>query len=141
MFGVTSTPEEYQNIIMQVIAGIEGGHNISDDIVVHGKDKKDHDERLHAVLKRLDEKGLTLNTKKCQILLEKAEFMGHELSRNGMCITTEKVKAINDARCLKSASEVRSFLGLVNFCGRYIKNLADISEPMRQLTKKGCVFQ
>ena len=36
---------------------------------------------------------------------------------------------------------MRSFLGLVNFSARFIPDLATTSEPLRQLMRKGVVFQ
>ena len=37
-------------------------------------------------------------------------------------------------------SEVRSFMGLVQYCSRFISNLSSISEPIQQLTRKGVQF-
>ena len=67
MFGICSAPELYQHVIQQVLlgAGCTGCQNISDDIVVYGKDVAEHDERLRKVLHTLTERGLTLNKNKC----------------------------------------------------------------------------
>ena len=67
-------------------------------------------------------------------------FMGHVLSANGIGPAENKVKAINDAREPRTAAEVRSFLGLLNFQARFLPNLASVSEPLRKLTRKGTVF-
>ncbi len=39
-----------------------------------------------------------------------------------------------------NASEVRSLLGMANFCAKCIPNCADITEPLRKLTHKNTVF-
>jgi hypothetical protein len=57
MFGISSAPEKFQHIIQQVVAECEGCENIHDDLVVHGRDQKEHDHRLLKVLKKLSEKG------------------------------------------------------------------------------------
>ena len=62
--------------------------------------------------------------------------MGHTLSEKGVTVDDEKVRAINEAARPTTVQEVRSWLGLVNFCGRYICNLATIEEPLRRLTRK-----
>ena len=36
----------------------------------------------------------------------------------------------------QNAEEVQSFLGLVNFCARFIPNLASIAEPLHRLKRK-----
>ena len=46
MFGVTSAPKKYQQIIRDVLHGCEGNINIADDLVIHGNGVEQHDERL-----------------------------------------------------------------------------------------------
>ena len=68
-------------------------------------------------------------------------FMGYLLSERGIGPTSAKVEAVKNARRPETASEVRSFLGLVNFSARFIPDLATTSETLRQLTRKGVNFQ
>ena len=140
MFGINSALECYQSIIRETLRGLSGVKNIADDIIVHGCGQKEHD--LHAVelMKRLQEKGLTLNKEKCIFRMPKLKFVGHTLSKHGIGPTEETVKAVREARAPQSASEVRSFLGLVNFNARYIADLATLSEPLRRLTRKSVTF-
>ena len=140
LFGVNSALEQYQYEIQTVLAGIDGEENISDDIIVHGKDKKENDVRLERVIKRLGERGLTLNATKCQFSVEKLTFVGMVLSGNGISCAAEKVAAFTNAREPQNVSETHSFLGLVNYYGRLIPDLATISEPLRRLTKAGTPF-
>ena len=62
--------------------------------------------------------------------------MGEVLSERGVGPTETKVEAVLKAREPENATEVRSFLGLVNFNARFMPNLATIAEPLRRLTKK-----
>lgn len=50
--------------------------------------------------------------------------------------TDEKIKAVNEAETPDNVNEVRSFLGLVNYFGRFINNLSTVEEPLRRLTRK-----
>ncbi|XP_014672251.1 PREDICTED: uncharacterized protein K02A2.6-like [Priapulus caudatus] len=140
MFGISAAPEKYQHVLEQVLAGC-GASNISDDIIVHGDTQEEHDKCMLSVLKRLNERGLTLNKDKCKFNLTQIEFMGLLLSTRGVGPTEEKVRAIVDAREPETAAEVRSFLGLVNFSARFIPDFASVSEPMRRLTRKGEEFK
>lgn len=140
MFGITSAPEKYQQVIQQVLNGCSGTANIWDDIIVYGSDTAEYDERLEKVLTRLRGKGLTLNEEKCVFHMPKLTFMGLVLSQQGVGPTEEKVKAVNEAREPQTVSEVKSFLGLVNFNARIIPDLAVVAEPLRRLTKKGEPF-
>ena len=140
MFGITSAPELYQHIIQQILQGCDGAYNISDDIIVHGRSVEEHDARLNKVMERQREKGLTLNSDKCQFRISKIEFMGHVLSEKGIAPTEEKVKAVLEAREPATVSEARSFLGLVNFCSRFIPDLATTAESLRRFTRKDVAF-
>ena len=141
MFGVRSAPEVYQHVIQLALSDCEGVANISDDILVHGKTTKEHDERLKRVLEKLKEKNLTLNAEKCKFHMTKLVFMGLMLTTKGIGPTEEKVKAIVEARERQNVSEVRSFLGLANYNARFIPDFATVTEPLRRLTKKGVCFK
>ena len=124
-----------------MLQGCDGAQNISDDIIVYGANREQHDKRLKQVLTQLQENGLTLNKDKCKFYMPQVIFMGLVLSEKGIGPTQEKVKAVVDAREPENVSEVKSFLGSVNFSARFILDLATISEPLRRLTKKGVPFQ
>ena len=105
MIGVTLAPEKYQKIVADVLHGCEGVANLADNLIVHGCGIKEHDRNLHAVLTRLKEKGLTLNGDKCQFRLPKLTFFGHDLSRQGVAPSEEKVAAILNANPPQDASQ------------------------------------
>ena len=130
LFGVNSASEQYQHEIQTALAGIGGQENISDK----------HDANLELVIKRLGERGLTLNGAKCQFSMDKLTFVWMVLSANGISCAGDKVEAVTSAREPQNASKTRSFLGLVNYCGRFIPDLATISERLRGLTKAGTPF-
>ena len=141
MFGISSAPEAYQHVIQQSLQGCEGVANISDDIIIHGKNTEKHDRRLQRVLERLKKENLTLNAEKCRFHMTQMVFMGLVLNDNGIGPAEDKVKAIVEAREPQSASEVRSFLGLANYNARFIPDFATVAEPLRRLTKKGVRFE
>ena len=141
MFGITSAPEKYNQIIRDVLRDCEGVANIADDLIIHGKDIQEHDQRLFAVLDWLKEKGLTLNGEKCEFRLPRLTFFGHEVTKSGVNCSEEKVAAIQDATAPKNASEARSFMGLVQYVSRFIPNLSSVAEPIQKLIRKGVKFE
>ena len=66
--------------------------------------------------------------------------MGHVLSARGIGPADVKVGAVIEARELKNAAAVRSFLNLVNFTACFIPDLSTVSAPLRQLTENGEPF-
>lgn len=55
MFGLSSGPENFQKSIEYVLRGIDGVFAFIDDILIYGRTKEEHDERLNKVLRRLRE--------------------------------------------------------------------------------------
>ena len=141
MFGVTSAPEKYQQIIRDVLRGCEGVINIADDLVIHGNGVEQHDERLFVVLNRLREVGLTLNGDKCEFRLRRLTFFGHQVTQNGLEPSEEKVAAIRNADPPQNASKARSFLGLAQFVSKFIPDLSTVAEPIQRLTHKNVEFK
>ena len=141
MFGVTSAPEKYQQIVRDVLRGCPGVANIADDLIIHGKGIEEHDRCLFTVLDRLSEVGLTVNGEKCEFRLSKLTFFGHELTSDGVNPSEEKVAAIRDARPPKDASEVRSFMGLVQYSAKFMPDVASVAKPIQELTRKGVTFK
>ena len=103
-----------------MLRGCAGVANIADDLIIHGKNVDEHDDCLIAVLDRLSEVGLTVNGEKRQFRLSKLTFFGHELTIDGINPSEEKVAAIRDARPPKDATEVRSFMGLVQYSAKFM---------------------
>lgn len=136
MFGVTSVPEKYQKIVVDVLHGCEGVANLADDLIVHGCGIKEHDRNLHAILTRLKEKGLTLNGDKCQFRLPTLTFFSHELSRQGVAPSEEKVAAILKGSPRQDASQFRSLVQLVQYSEKFLPNFAQEAEPPRSFLRK-----
>ena len=138
MFGINTAPEIYQREVFIVIQGVPGVANLSDDLVVHCSNKEEHDQRLEQVFKRLLDNGLTLNRDKCVLGDREITLLGHKLSEKGVDPGRDKVEAIVNASQPKDVSQVRSFLGLVNYCAKFIPNLAETSKLLRELTRGRC---
>lgn len=93
------------------------------------------------MLKRLEERKVQLNWKKCLIEVNELDFLGHKISSEGITPSQEKVDSVLSFRKPENSNEVRSFLGLANYLNRFLPDLATIDEPLRQLTKKGVTFK
>ena len=141
MFGISCAPEMYNKIIHQILKDCVGVQSIFDDIIVHGKSQEEHDANLDRLFTKLREKGLKVNLCQCQFNLPHIPFMGYILSRHGIGVDGDKVKAVLEERQPSTATEIRIFLGLVYFSSRIIPNLATIAEPQRRLTRSGVKYQ
>ena len=135
-FGTTASAEVFQHTLQQHLQGMAG----ADDILVFGSTRQEHDQALGNCLKRLKEKGLTLNKSKCCLLNTELEFFGQIFSEEGTRPDPCRTQDVIDASVPKNVSELRSFLGMVTFSSKYIANFASIATPLRELTKTGIMF-
>lgn len=134
-FGLNAAPEIFQKTMDSMLRNLESVIAFVDDIVVFGKSKADHDRNLELLLERLKRNNVTLNEEKCLFGLEEIEILGFLVNANGIKPADSKIRAINEFREPASISEVRSFLGLIQFVGQFIPNLASRTEPLRQMIR------
>ena len=108
--------------------------NISDDIMAHAATQNKHLQQLRKVFDKIREKRLKLNLKICEFGKSSINYMGHVLSSEGLFPESEKVNSILHMKPPSNTVEVRSFLGLVTYCSKFVPNFAAITKPLRQLT-------
>ena len=114
LFGIKSAPEHYQEKMTQILEGLDDHISIIYDVLIHDKTQKEHDERVRAVLKKLDEGGAT----------------------HGIRSDPEKIESVEDMTTPQNVSDVRRFLRTVNQLGRFISHLAEKTKPLRDLLSK-----
>ncbi|GBN40727.1 Transposon Ty3-I Gag-Pol polyprotein [Araneus ventricosus] len=101
-----------------------------DDILVFSKDKTEHTQHLEQIFKRFVEFGITINESKCEFGKPQVDFMGHTINSEGILPMSTKVKAILEFPKPEIVSQLRSFLGMVNFYHRFIPKIAEILAPL-----------
>ena len=84
------------------------------DILVIGRNKEEHDERLVKVLQRLKDSGITLNPDKCLFSTSRLQYLGQVIDSDGIRKDPAKIKAITELPEPKDVPNVRQFLGMVN---------------------------
>ncbi|XP_046975644.1 uncharacterized protein K02A2.6-like [Vanessa cardui] len=140
VFGLASAPAIFQRAIEGVLSGIEGVLCLLDDILITGRDKAEHLERLHVVLSRLQNAGLTLQKEKCTFFQDEVTYLGFIISKDGLKKAPEKIKAMIEAPVPTNVNQLQSFLGLINYYRNFVPNISSILCPLYDLLKKGCTW-
>lgn len=135
-YGITDTPGKFQKAINEILKGIPFTKCIMDDIIVSGYNDSDHLKHIGTVFTRLQEHGLRVNKAKCAFMKEKITFCGHTITSEGLEKETSKVDAIRYAPTPTNVSEVRSFIGMVNYYHKFLPNIAEVLHPLYELTEK-----
>lgn len=139
-FGINSASEIFQDSIRQVLSNIPGVINVSDDILIYGKAVPEHNQALLRVLERLKQCNLTLNPNKCVFSVNKIHFYGHIFADDGIYPDPIKVKAITDLDPPSNIKELRSFLGMLNYIGRFLPDISNTTVTLRQLLHKDAIW-
>ena len=135
-FGVSSAPAVFQRTMETLLQGIPNVCVYLDDILVTGPSSATHLRNLEEVLTRLEDAGMRLKKEKCAFLMEEIEYLGHKISREGLQPTEGKIRAVAEAPVPTRVSELRSFLGLVNYYGKFLPDLATAAAPLYSLLRK-----
>ena len=123
-------------MIWNLIHDIPGARNISDDIIIFGENQRAHDKAVHAVLKRLNDNGLTINVPKCKFSTNEIDFFGFKFSDKGLSADPKKVEALKAFKSPEDVKALRSFIGMATYSSRFIQNYSVITAPLRELLKK-----
>ena len=138
-FGIKTASEIFEERFKSIF-NIPGVEIYVDDILIFGSTKEEHDNRLEQVFNIALKENIKFNLNKCHFGMNEIKYLGHKISDKGISLDDEKIKAILDMSEPKNNKEVQRFLGLITYVGRFIKNLSERTQPLRDIIKKDNVF-
>ncbi|UYV66132.1 K02A2.6-like, partial [Cordylochernes scorpioides] len=135
-FGLANAPSYFQSVMDRVLSGIGGVICYIDDVLIATASIEEHLALLKTIFARLAKYNIKLKKEKCLFLQKEIEYLGHLVTEEGIRPLDHKVQAIQKAKTPTNISELRSFLGLVNFYGKFIPNLPELLKPFHELLHK-----
>jgi hypothetical protein len=111
-----------------------------DDILVYAETIEQHDKILRELFQRLLAAGIRLNKKKSSIRQKAVKFIGFYISQGKVRIDPERIEAIQQFGTPKNRKELQSFLGMVNYLGRFTNETADDMRILRELLPESVEF-
>ncbi len=135
-FGVSSAPAIFQRCMASLFQELKGVSVFIDDILVTGPSTEEHLATLEKVLQVLEVANMRLNKSKCFFFQKSVEYLGHRIDDQGIHPTDEKVAAIREASKPRNVSDLRAFLGIVNYYGKFLPNLSMKLSPLYNLLRK-----
>ncbi|XP_022779630.1 uncharacterized protein K02A2.6-like [Stylophora pistillata] len=133
-FGVKTATSQFQRVMDSILSGIKGVMVRVDDILVATSGgATNHMEVIKQVFGRLAKHNVKVNGLKCQFSQTQVKYTGHILSKEGISPVKSKLDANRLAPRPKDVSQLRSFLGMLNYYSKFIKDFSSKVQPLYQL--------
>ena len=113
-----------------ILQGIPHVQCYIDDLLITGANEEEHIRNLDAVLKCLQSHGISLKQSKCSFLKDSVEYLGHVVNSTGLHTSPKKVEAVKEAPRPTNQTQLRSFLGLLQYYSKFIPHLSAMIGPL-----------
>src|SRR5690554_5749813 len=117
------------------------GQGYIDDIACGSNTFEDHCKDLQKLFDRLTEWELSAKLSKCLFFKKRMEYLGHEISYEGIRPNQSKIETITKMKPPIDISGVRRFLGITSYYRKFIRNYARVAEPLYLHTKKNVLLK
>ena len=94
-------------------------------------------ESLNAVFEKLKKANLKIQIKKSEFLRKEVSFLGHMVTPDGMKPDPDKISAVRKFPLPTTQKQIKSFLGLLGYYRKFIKDFANLTKPLTECLRKG----
>ncbi|UYV61752.1 K02A2.6-like [Cordylochernes scorpioides] len=111
-----------------------------DDLLIYADTIQEHNKKLIGILEKAKEKNIKFDLTKAQICLTKVRFLGHVISQNGIDPEPNKIDKLITFKRPEDKKSLQRIMGLYNFLGKLIPNLAASTSNIRGILRKNVVW-
>lgn len=160
-FGLANAPSVFQRTMNQALSlnSIQGDDKSSemsmtklpmtskpaiaymDDLIIPSKNFEEGLKKLEETFKLLKEAKLTLNIQKCYFFQTSIDYLGYEITGEGIKPGKTKTDAVKHFPVPRNVHEVRQFIGLASYFRKFIEKFSIIARPLTDLTRKSCPWR
>ena len=135
-FGISTAPSIFQRVMDICMQGLPGVQCFIDNNIVAGRTEEECLQNLDISFQRLKDADFQLHELKCSFLKPRIDYLGHSIDAVGRHPLEEKIRAIKEAPAPKNVTELRSFLGILNYYSKFLPNLSSKLTPLYSLLEK-----
>jgi len=101
-----------------------------DDITTYSEKRNNHCHGLKQIFERCKRYGISLNPRNSYVTLSEGKILGFIVSKEGICIDPDRIKAISEIPLPHNKKSMQYFLGQINFVKRFDPNFSQIVLPL-----------
>ena len=135
-FGLRNAAQTFQRFIDQLLFTSSCALAYIDDILIGSADLESHQRDVTEIFKILNLNKLQINLNKCVFCEKEVKFLGHFISGDGVRPLPTRLETITNFPLPKTTSQLRSFLGTINYCHRFIPKVSEVLAPMSALCNR-----
>ena len=137
-FGLRNAGAVYCRLVAQIMdnLGLESVAHYLDEFLIHTAEVEGHPHSVDQVLQAHLDAGIRLKPSKTLFFQEKVDFLGFQLSGDGITPTDRYIRTIRDMQPPKTGKEVSSLLGFLGYYREFIPAFARLMEGMNCLRNK-----
>jgi hypothetical protein len=132
-FGTISSSGVFQRIMDTMFADLDDVMAYQDDILIATSTIEQHLQVLAEVLSRLRKANLRLVKDKCEFMVSSVTYLGFQVGQCGILPAKDNVHAIVNMPPPQNVSELRSFMGMVQFYLHFLPHFTEKAEELRAL--------
>ncbi|KAF6208149.1 hypothetical protein GE061_016600 [Apolygus lucorum] len=129
-FGLKNAAQSWQRYMDQILRDFDFVFCFLDDVLIASRNIKEHERHVKAVLDVFAAEGLTVNKEKCVLAKNEVTCLGHIVNENGIRPVPKKVDNLTTFPLPTTVTDLRRFLGMLNFYRRHIPNAAMHQQPL-----------
>ncbi|CAK1603777.1 unnamed protein product [Parnassius mnemosyne] len=137
-FGLANAPAVFQRMINKILGNRRFEYALAylDDVLIPSKSVDEMFQRLEELLRLFRQYGLTLKLTKCRFFEKTVNYLGYDISVNGIQPGKARVLAVKEFPTPSNVHEVRQFLGLTGYFRKFIKGYGEVARPLTSLLRK-----
>lgn len=141
-FGLKNAPATFMDLMNSIFFDVLDSFVVVylDDILVYSNSLEEHSNHPRIVLGKLEKQGLVVNRRKCLFGASSIEYLGHIIGNGTISVDKKNVEAVNSWPSPQNVSQVKSFLGLINYFRKFIHKISIVTKPLTDLLQDNVEF-